>query len=93
MASLHYQLHVILKHGHESRFKLIISTLQQQEAAWHYGHQNQILLDLTFGFSSSHVLLGICYDLFIFPYLILSRHLGTTPRPGIHHDPACRMAP
>ncbi len=38
-----------------------------------------------------------CYDLFIFPYLILSWHLGilaprpTMPRPGTYHDPACRM--
>ncbi len=43
--------------------------------------------------------LGKCYDLFIFPYLILSQHLGisaprqTMPRPDIHHDPTCRMVP
>ncbi|PBK70253.1 hypothetical protein ARMSODRAFT_1036416, partial [Armillaria solidipes] len=59
MACLHYQPHELLANGHESRFELIISTPQQQEAAWRYGHQKQVLMDLTFGFSSSRVLLGI----------------------------------
>ncbi|PBK66581.1 hypothetical protein ARMSODRAFT_1005992 [Armillaria solidipes] len=59
MACLHYQPHELLANGHESRFELIISTPQQQEAAWCYGHQKQVLMDLTFRFSSSCVLLGI----------------------------------
>ncbi len=56
---LHYQLHTLYDDGSEARFELVISTLQQQEAAWKYSHQKQVFMDLTFGFSSSRVLLAI----------------------------------
>lgn len=43
----------------DKRFVCIISTPQQQEAAWRFGHKRQVLMDLTFGFSSARVLLAI----------------------------------
>ncbi|TFK60149.1 hypothetical protein BDN72DRAFT_779776, partial [Pluteus cervinus] len=51
---LHYQ-----PQQDENRFELIISTPEQQNAAWKYGHKKQILMDLTFGFSSARTLLAI----------------------------------
>jgi len=40
-------------------FEIIISTQQMHNAAWKYGHKQQVLMDLTFGFCSAHVLLAI----------------------------------
>lgn len=41
------------------RLKVCISTPAMDEAAWKYGHQNQIILDGTFGVCSSRMLLFI----------------------------------
>lgn len=45
--------------GQSECFELIISTPEQRELAWRYGHQKQILMDLTFGFCSGRALLAI----------------------------------
>ncbi|PBK84305.1 hypothetical protein ARMGADRAFT_1037233 [Armillaria gallica] len=55
----HLLPHTLYNDGNKARFELVISTPQQQEATWKYGHQKQVFMDLTFGFSSSHVLLAI----------------------------------
>jgi hypothetical protein len=39
------------------RFELIIVTPEMREATWKYGHNRQILMDLTFGVCSARVLL------------------------------------
>jgi hypothetical protein len=41
------------------RFMLILSTPVQQKMAWKFGHNRQVLMDLTFGFSSARALLVI----------------------------------
>jgi hypothetical protein len=41
------------------RFMLILSTPLQRQLAWKYGHKKQVLMDLTFGFSSARALLVI----------------------------------
>ncbi|PBK80706.1 hypothetical protein ARMGADRAFT_1039860 [Armillaria gallica] len=51
--------HTLYDDGNKARFELVISTPQQKEATWKYGHQKQVFMDLTFGFSSSRVLLAI----------------------------------
>lgn len=43
----------------EDRLELCISTEEMDEAAWSYGHNNQILFDGTFGVCSSRILLFI----------------------------------
>jgi hypothetical protein len=45
--------------GETDRFSIIISTPQQQILAWRYGHKQQVLMDLTFGFCSGRALLAI----------------------------------
>src|SRR6266542_3582857 len=41
------------------RFELVLSTPEQQQCAWQYGHQNLILLHGTFGVSDCRILLFI----------------------------------
>ena len=53
---LHYQAY---QPGITDRFELIISTPDQQAAAWRFGHKNLVLTDLTFGFCSARALLSI----------------------------------
>ncbi|KAF9457223.1 hypothetical protein BDZ94DRAFT_1342331 [Collybia nuda] len=45
--------------GETERFSIIISTPQQQILAWRYSQNQQVLMDLTFGFCSGHALLAI----------------------------------
>lgn len=54
-ATLHYQAHTATS----ERLELIICTPAMREAAWRLGHQNQVLLDGTFGVSRQKVLLFI----------------------------------
>ena len=53
---LHYQAH---KQGETDRFEIILSTPEMQAAAWKFGHNKQILMDLTFGVCSARALLII----------------------------------
>ncbi|RXW16666.1 hypothetical protein EST38_g9180, partial [Candolleomyces aberdarensis] len=53
---LHYQPHIS---GKTERFELIICTDEMREAAWKFGHQRHVLMDLTFKFSSAPALLMI----------------------------------
>ncbi|KAK4703451.1 hypothetical protein P7C70_g2768, partial [Phenoliferia sp. Uapishka_3] len=41
------------------RFQLLIQTEEMRDAAWKYGHRQQIVMDGTFGFTSSKVLVFI----------------------------------
>ncbi|KAF6743082.1 hypothetical protein DFP72DRAFT_1080829 [Ephemerocybe angulata] len=52
----HYQAHI---KPVSDRFEIIISTPEMKESAWKYGHNQQVLMDLTFGFSSARALLVI----------------------------------
>jgi len=53
---MHYQAHEKPK---TDRFEIILSTTEMRTAAWKYGHQKQVLMDLTFGVCSAHALLVI----------------------------------
>jgi hypothetical protein len=55
-ALLYYQPHV---EGKSNHFVLIFATPQQQEAAWKFGHNNQMLFDGIFGVCSTWALLFI----------------------------------
>ncbi|KAJ3515621.1 hypothetical protein NMY22_g14404 [Coprinellus aureogranulatus] len=46
---VHYQPHV---HPDTSRFELVIITPEMRASAWNFGHKKQVLMDLTFGFST-----------------------------------------
>ncbi|CAG8784299.1 2044_t:CDS:2 [Cetraspora pellucida] len=52
-ACLHYQPHT----RETDRLEIIISTREQQDYAWQYGHKNLILVDGTFGISKHKLLL------------------------------------
>ena len=43
----------------ENRFEISLSTPEMDEAAWRFGHENQILLDGTFGICNKRILLFI----------------------------------
>ncbi|KAK7050167.1 hypothetical protein R3P38DRAFT_3306410 [Favolaschia claudopus] len=45
--------------GQSDRFSLILSTPEQRLLAWKYGHQKQLLMDLTFGVCNGRALLAI----------------------------------
>ncbi|KAJ7171536.1 hypothetical protein C8R46DRAFT_846840, partial [Mycena filopes] len=45
--------------GESDRFSLVISTPEQQQLAWKYGHKKLVLMDLTFGFCNGRALLII----------------------------------
>ena len=53
---MHYQAH---KKSKTDRFEIILSTTEMCTAAWKYGHQKQVLMDLTFGVCSARALLVI----------------------------------
>ncbi|KAF6743783.1 hypothetical protein DFP72DRAFT_827164 [Ephemerocybe angulata] len=55
-ACLHYSPEVPES---DQRFMVILSTPLQRAMAWRYGHKKQLLMDLTFGFSSARALLVI----------------------------------
>ncbi|KAF7332853.1 hypothetical protein MVEN_02390300 [Mycena venus] len=51
-----YTPHII---GETDRFTLVLTTPEQKILAWRYGHKRQVMMDLTFGICSGHVLLTI----------------------------------
>jgi MULE transposase domain len=51
--------HYSARAKHSDCFKLFISTLEMEEAAWTYVHRSQLILDGTFRVSSSRLLLWI----------------------------------
>ncbi|KAF8176180.1 hypothetical protein K438DRAFT_1770710 [Mycena galopus ATCC 62051] len=53
---IHYQPHLPPTSNH---FELILVTPEMQEATWKYGHDNLIIMDLTFNVCSARVLLAI----------------------------------
>lgn len=55
-ALIHYQPHIP---GQTERFELVLSTLEQRELAWRYGHKNIVLMDGTFGVCTARILLFI----------------------------------
>lgn len=55
-ASRHYQPHI---HPDTDRFELVLITKEMEQAAWNYGHKQQVSIDLTFGFCSARALLII----------------------------------
>ena len=53
---LHYLAH---KEAETDRFEIILSTPEMQTAAWKFGHEKQVVMDLTFGVCSARALLVI----------------------------------
>jgi hypothetical protein len=51
--------HYAARTNREDRLKLCISTADMDDAAWKYGHSNQIVMDGTFGIVSSKLLLFV----------------------------------
>lgn len=55
-AAMHYQPHIP---GKTERFELILSTPEQRDLAWKFGHKRQLLMDGTFGVCTARVLVFI----------------------------------
>jgi hypothetical protein len=61
VASSVFHYHPRMSHG--DRFELFIATPNMEQAAWAYVHKSQLILDGTFGVSSSRLLLWIAMGL------------------------------